>query len=338
MRTHRSLGVPRALPAAVFVALIAALAVASIAVRELVPTLQGRVQTIAQAERPPGGDYYLASDIAATVDHHVFYFGLDPVVQEQLRRADVLFLGNSRLMFALRPSVLRPFFEARGLRHYVMALGYREGDAFPFTILREFNLRPRLVIVNADGFFDAEFSSWADVVQRDTPFAARKFRWESEAAHEIRRVVHQVVPNWFRLLGLPGLSSRRGMIVYRSRHDGTTELSPWPDGVEVIGAPDLAGAPLGRGEHAAATNFKAELDLRGSALVLTFVPTPEPMAGGGPARFAALLGVPLVAPPIVGATSYDHSHLTQGSAHDWSRAFVAALDPVLRDLGLIPAP
>jgi hypothetical protein len=334
MHVRRSLGVPRAFPAAVFFALVAALAVASIAARELVPTLQGKAQTIAQAERPPDGDHYLASDVAASVDHHVFYFGLDPVVQEHVRAADVLFLGNSRLMSALRPAVLRPFFASRGLEYYVMAFGFREGDAFPFALLRKFDLRPKLVVVNADGFFGAALSPWADVVQRDTAFAARKFRWESEAAHEVRRVVHQVVPNWFRLLGFPGLAAPRGTISYRSRRDGTSELSPWPEGGEVITEPDLAGPRLGRDERDAAVNFKAELDARGSALVLTFVPTPEPMAGGGPARFADLLGVPLVAPTIVGATSYDHSHLTEASAHDWSKAFVAALDPLLRDLGL----
>lgn len=334
MRVRRAIGVPRALPAAVFFALLAGSAIASIAVRELVPTLRGQAQAIALAERPPDGDHYLASDVAASVDHHVFYFGLDPEVQDRLRAADVLFLGNSRLMFALRPSVLRPYFEARGLRHYVMAFGFREGDALPFAILRKFDLRPRLVVVNADGFFGAALSDWGDAVQRDTPFAARKFRWESEAAHEVRRVVHQVVPNWFRLLGFPGLAAPRGMISYRSRRDGTTELSPWPDGSEVIGAADLAGRPIGRAERAAATTFKAELDARGSRLVLTFVPTPEPMAGGGPARFAELLGVPLLAPAIVAATTYDHSHLTEGSAHDWSRAFVDALDPVLADFGL----
>lgn len=337
MHVRRRLGVPRTLPSAVFFALLASSAVASIVARDTVPALKGRAQAIAQAERPPDGDHYLASDVAASVDHHVFYFGLDPVVQERLRAADVLFLGNSRLMFALRPAVLRPYFESRGLEHYVMAFGFREGDAFPYALLRKFDLRPALVVVNADGFFGAALSAWGDVVQRDTAFAARKFRWESEAAHEARRVVHQVVPNWFRLLGFPGLAAPRGAISYRSRTDGTTELSPWPEGREVIADPDLVGSRLGRDERAAAARFKAELDARGSALVLTFVPTPEPMAGAGPARFAELLGVPLVAPTIVGAASYDHSHLTEASAHDWSKAFVAALDPVLRDLGLTVA-
>ncbi len=52
------------------------------------------------------------------------------------------------------------------------------------------------------------------------------------------------------------------------------------------------------------------------------------MPGGGPARFAALLGVPLVTPDVPALTSHDHSHLSEGSAHDWSRAFVQALAPL----------
>lgn len=315
-------------PAAVFVVALVAAVVATDLARTTVPALQGRVQIIAQAERPPDGDHYLANDVAGHVDHHVIYFGIDDEVMANLRAAEVLFLGNSRLMFALRPGVLRPFFDADAVPYYVMGFGFREADRFPLAIIRALDLRPRLVVVNADGFFGGGLSPWADVVIRDTPFAARKLQFEAEAAHDARRVVHQLVPNWLRLFGLPGLGLRRSFIAYRSRVDGTWEISPWAEGTDAFVAGPLEGLTLARGEVAGARAFKAELDARGSTLVLTHVPTPEPMPGGGPARFAALLGVPLVTPEVPALTSHDHSHLSEGSAHDWSRAFVQALAPL----------
>jgi hypothetical protein len=315
-------------PAAVFMVVLLAAVVATELARTTVPALQGRVQIIAQAERPPYADHYLANDVAGHVDHHVIYFGLDEEVVANLRAAEVLFLGNSRLMFALRPDVLRPFYDGDAVPYYVMGFGFREADRFPLAIIRALDLRPRLVVVNADGFFGGGLSPWAEVVVRDTPFAARKLQFEAEAAHEARRVVHQVVPNWLRLFGLPGLGLRRSFIAYRSRVDGTWEISPWADGTDAFVAGTLEGLALGRGEVAAARAFKAELDARGSALVLTRVPTPEPMPGAGPARFAALLGVPLVTADVPALTSHDHSHLSEGSAHDWSRAFVRALAPL----------
>lgn len=313
-----------------FAAVLTAAVIGTDVARATVPALQGRAQLITQAERPPDGDHYLANDEAGNIDQHVIYFGIDDEVVANLRAAEVLFLGHSRLMFALRPAVLRPFFDDAAVPYYVMGFGFREADRFPLAIIRALDLRPRLVVVNADGFFGGGLSEWAEVVIRDTPWAARKLQLEAEAAHDARRAVHQVVPNWLRLFGLPGLGLRRTFIAYRSRIDGTWDISPWAEGTTAFVAGSLEGSPLGRGEVAAARAFKAELDARGSTLVLTQVPTPEPMPGGGPARFAALLDVPLVTPEVPALTSHDHSHLSEGSAHDWSRAFMEALAPLER--------
>ena len=46
-------------------------------------------------------------------------------------------------MFAARPRVLDAFFEARGLRYYVLGFGFREADRFPLAIIQKFDLRPR---------------------------------------------------------------------------------------------------------------------------------------------------------------------------------------------------
>ena len=318
-------------PAALFAATLAAAVALTAIAQAWVPALEGLTQQAAAAERPPDDDHYLANDVGGQVDHHVLWFGIDPEVVERLKAAEVLFVGNSRLMFGLRPDLLRPFFAERGLRYYVMGFGFREADRFPLEMIRRYDLRPRLVVVNADGFFGGGLSPWAEIVNRDTPFAARKLQNEAEVAHEVRRVVHRVVPNWFRLFGLPGLGLRRGFIAYRSRSDGTWAISPWPEGTAGFADLPADGPPLGRVETAAAREFKAELDRRGTAMVLTRVPSPEPMPGAGPARFAELLGVPLVMVAVPGLTSHDHSHLSEGSAHDWTRGLLGTLIPLLDD-------
>ncbi|MGD9902259.1 MAG: hypothetical protein AB7U83_02220 [Vicinamibacterales bacterium] len=317
--------------------LVGAIAITD-AARAWVPALQGLTQLVAAAERPPDDDHYLANDSGGQIDHHVLWFGLDAEVTRRLRAAEVLFVGNSRLMFALRPALLRPFFADLGVPYYVMGFGHREADRFPLEMIRRYDLRPRLVVVNADGFFGGGLSPWAEVVNRDTPFAARKFQWESEVAHEVRRYVHRVVPNWFRLFGAPGLGLRRGFIAYRSRRDGTWAISPWPEGTQGFADGSLDGPELGRGEIAAARAFKAELDRRGARMVITRVPSPEPMPGAGPARFAELLEVPLALATVPGLTTADNSHLSEGSAHDWTRALLGTLEPLVRDAGTSSRP
>jgi hypothetical protein len=310
----------------------AALVLASAVVIECVPVLKARAIDTGLGERPRSADYYLASDIGSYVDHHVLYHGLDDDALAHMRAAEVVFLGNSRLMFALRPDVLRPFFAARGLRYYALGFGFREADRFPLAILRKFDLRPRLVVINADGFFGGGLSAWADVVHRDSVFAARKHRWEAEAAHVARRATHALLPHWGTLVDLPGLGRARAASTYRSRVDGTWDISTWPDGDTII--PPMSDEPvaLGRGEVAGALAFKQELDARGSRMLLTRVPTPQPYGSGTPSAFARLLGVPLITVHPPGLATHDVSHLDEGSAHDWARAFVAALDAHLAAL------
>lgn len=319
-------------PAAAFAATLGAAALLTVAAVDRVPALAALRPAVEAGERPPDDDHYLANDTGGHVDHHVLYFGIDATVQRRLQAAEVLFLGNSRLMFALRPDVLRPFFAARQQPYYVMGFGWREADRFPLAMIRKFDLRPKLVVVNADGFFVHGLSPWAEEVIRDTPFAARKLRWEAEAAHEARRLTHVVFPHWPSVFGLPGLGNARTFTAYRSRFDGTWAITPWPSTDVTFQPPPLDGTALGRGEIRAADAFMDELRARGARLVLTRVPTPVPMPGASPAQVARHLGVPLVTAEVPGPTSADHSHLDRASAHDWTRAFLDALTPWLDEV------
>ncbi|MDH4064036.1 MAG: hypothetical protein OEW19_06525 [Acidobacteriota bacterium] len=314
-------------PALLFVAVLGLLVAATAGMWLRYPALGGRVRNITRAERP-SSDHYLALDHGGHVDHHVLYFGTDAEALAHLRRADVLLLGNSRLMFAARPRVLDAFFEARGLRYYVLGFGFREADRFPLAIIEKFDLRPRLVIVNADGFFSDSVSDFGATVLQDSRFGAVRLQWEAEAAHEARRAMHLLVPNWLSLFGRPGFRSRREMVAYRSRTDGSWQMSPWDPGEIWVPYHDPAQPPLTDWERAAARRFKSAMDRRGAALVLTFVPNPMPL-GGGPALFADLLRVPFVQAEPAGLRTQDGDHLDEASAVGWTEAFVAGLGRVI---------
>ncbi len=318
---------PSFTPAIVFTLVFLGLAALTALAQTVLPTLADRVPHIARADPPSEDESYLAADRGGHVDHHVHYFGLDREAVEALRSAEVLFLGNSRLMFALRPRVLDAFFEARGLSYYVMGFGFREGDLFPLAILRRFDLRPRLIVVNADGFFGRDLSEWATEVMDDSHFEAMKLQWENETAHEVRRLAHRVVPHWFDLFERPGLADGDEFIAYRSRRNGTWRVSPWPSGDHAVplGMPGGQAAPW---TIDAAQRFKTEVEDRGGQLVLTFVPTPAPDTREV-AAVAKALDIPLAVPMVDGLTSHDESHLTEDSATIWTERFVQALSPYI---------
>src|SRR5262249_36408216 len=130
--------------------------------------------------------------------------------------ADVLFVGNSRLMFAFAEDVLTPFFAARGLRYYLLGFGHGESSRFLEELARRHDLRPRLVVANVDRFFTGHASEVGPAGPEESLFDARKVVFETRAAFWIRHRLHQVLPQIPDLL-----RGRNESIVYRSREKGS---------------------------------------------------------------------------------------------------------------------
>jgi hypothetical protein len=312
----------------VFVSTLAALILLTFGAWLVVPGFAGRVRNITTAQRPPDSAYYLAHDRGGHLDHHVLYHGIDAEAIANLKQADVLFVGTSRMMFALRSRVIRPWADAHGLRYYALGFGFREGDTWALELIKKYDLRPRIVVVNVDGFFGRPLSEWAERVRNDTPFGARKLFWEGELGHETRRIVHRVIPNWIDLYGRPGFPFGNEFIAYRSRRDGIWAISPWPKPTMPAHAADYGPSPVGPRIGDPARAFKAEMDRRGTRMIVTYVPTPDD-AGGNPVALGAILNVPVVGMDVDGLTSHDGSHLSEESAVFWSQRLVQDLTPHL---------
>jgi hypothetical protein len=315
-------------PVAIFCAALVLLVGATATAWVALPGMAGRLRHISIASRPPGGDYYLAHDRGGHLDHHILFHGIDAEALQHLRAADLLFVGTSRMMFAIRSRVLTPWAIAHGVTYYALGFGHRDGDQWALDVIRRHDLRPKLVVVNVDGFFGRERSAWANRVRRDSAFAAHKARIEGELGHEARRLIHQAVPNWIDLYGRPGFPFGNEFIAYRSRTNGTWWISPWPKPTMAAHAEDYVVEHVSERTLVAARAFQAELAARGARMVLTHVPTPE-ATGGNPVAIGAALGVPVVGMDVDGLTSHDGSHLSEDSAVFWSRRLVQDLRPYL---------
>jgi len=240
----------------------------------------------------------------------------------------VLFVGTSRMMFALRSRVMTPWAAANGIKYYALGFGHRDGDQWVLEIIRRHDLRPKLVVANVDGFFGQPRSAWANRVRRDSRFGAMKVQLEGELGHEARRAIHRIIPNWIDLYGRPGFPFGNEFIAYRSRDNGVWRISPWPEPSMDAPAGDFGAGSVGERIAGPAQAFKAELDRRGAQLILTHVPTPD-RSGGNPVALGALLNVPVVAMDVDGLTSHDGSHLSEESAVFWSRRLTQDLQRYL---------
>jgi len=288
-------------------------------------TLRRFTLEIAIAPDPPAG-HFLAHDRGGHVDHHVLLHGMDDDTLRNLREADVLLMGNSRLMFALRGGALRQYFVMRGLRPFALGFGHEEQHRFPLEVMRRHGLRPKVVIANVDNFFGGVTSAWGERVLRDTVFDAWKVEFESTTSHAVRRVLHQVVPH------VPDLwDDEREFIIYRSERDGA-----WFIATHFGRGARLETFYRGR-DHVRPHNlelaraFKAAVEATGARLIFALVPGRD-VSLTHAQMLAAAVGVPLVAPEVPDLRTMDGSHLTDESADRYASVFFQYLDPVLDEV------
>jgi hypothetical protein len=276
------------------------------------------------AVAPRPDDYFTVSFGASRsshLDHVVLYHGAYDTPRH-LRAADVLVLGNSRVMMGLAPDELRALFEHHGLSYYMLGFGHGENDRFPLDIVRRFDLRPRYVVVNADHFFLNQYSPYGQQVARLSRFEGRKTLFEETAHFAVNTQLRRLLPQWNNPVTWSAC-------VYRSRGDGTWHgPTAFPTATPIPDTADAPAPPVPPPYLEAARRFKAEVESRGAQLVLTFVPSGMGRRDEAE-QFARHLDVPLVSPRVSGLATFDGSHLTAESARRFTAAFAAELEPLL---------
>ncbi|HEX2971107.1 MAG TPA: hypothetical protein VHP11_02170, partial [Tepidisphaeraceae bacterium] len=238
------------------------------------------------------------------------------------KNADVLFLGNSRVMFALGQDELKPFFKRLGLSYYVMAFPYGEPSSFPQAIIRKYDLRPKWLVVNADPFFVKRTSPFARMVMAEDWWNAWKFKLEMDLGFLVRSRLHQIVPCYDMTC-----PEEADWITFGSYRDGTTRVAVARGKAggfkKVPGRENTATKPQ---LLVAARRFKKDMDRRGVRMVLTTLPPHSPKMA---TTLGAALGVPVVLPDVKNLTTYDGGHLDRQSAARYASAFLAELEKVI---------
>lgn len=283
-----------------------------------------------------GRDYYLgycASKGFGDYEHGVVAYDLVPEVIEQLRAADVVFLGNSIMQASVSTKAVSTYFDQIGHRFYAFGYGYAETSVFPEEIMARHAVRPRVVVINADPFFARRASLPGQDTLAGGPVSRLRYgikylfhwihapvcaaqAWLCRSASPIDTDFRSVADGrWVRFHSEPE-SAWSGISAVRHR--------PVPE-EDVLRAIEVAN------------RFVERLGLDRNCVILTGVPTPRTNAEVVAARLATSLGTPWVQPDVLGLMVYDDLHMTQPSAERWSAALMAAIDPIIsRCLGAKP--
>jgi hypothetical protein len=279
---------------------------------------------------------YCASDQYGDYEHGAYYFDLEPKAVENLRKAEVLFLGNSRAQFGFSTDEVKRYFNERSIPFYVMGFGYEEESDFAIKLIEKLNLTPKVLVIVSDPFFTNGLSMPGFEIADDvSPFWKRRLRrLRALVKYEEKRIFNTIQPEICNLFAT--LCHSNSGTIYRAAKGGSwiwrnlyspPEYGQFP--LDPARQSPLAKESATTGQENARRLFAAAGVLR-DCVVLTVVPNSMIDAQPYAVEMGRLLGVRVELPMLDGLVTIDHSHLTWTSAQRWSGTFLQEIDPLIR--------
>lgn len=273
----------------------------------------GSGQYLAYCQTGGYGDY----------DHGAFWFGLEPDAQRAAAAADVLFLGNSRMQFALSTEATARWFSSSSALFYLLGFSYGENSQFEGPLLGRLKPRAKAYVINVDRFFDE------DVVT--SPVEAIRLRPADTQSNDEEKKRWQVFHKGI-CATLPALCGN-AVAFFRSRSNGMWQLRGSenfkPDAVSDA-APEAGDLDHLKRDAALGEKFLSQLPVDRRCVVLTVAPWGATKASEARA-IADALKLDLVAPNLEGLRTIDGDHLDRASAERWATAFFEAAGPRIRE-------
>jgi len=164
----------------------------------------------------PGEDSFFVYSVSDELSQMVLYHGLGKSIANA-RRADILFVGNSRMPLGLREDVIVPAAEKLGLRAFSLGCGHSEKIRFALDLIRKHDLRPKVVVVvGGPNLFTEGLSGPAKHAEQMTRWQAWKEWTEAEGRWDFQRIVH----SWLPKIDFVGQNLTSSWIIYRSSRNG----------------------------------------------------------------------------------------------------------------------
>jgi hypothetical protein len=276
------------------------------------------------AENPPSNvpsDSWMGAYLPCSreaLDYYYFYYDLGPFI-ENARKANILFIGNSRIQHAFPADVLAAYRQKTGKKPFNMGFGNIESMPFPLNLLRKYDLKPPIVVVNGDGFFNHAPSPWVKEVERIGKTRAQMKLWECEISFSIGQKLNRVYPSF--------MAGRHDSYVLRNVIYGSWFTGNWEPDQKIAVVPNKPKEAEFGDATKIAEDFKREVESKGSKLILTWIPTNIPINGRDQIQeLARKMGVRFISPELANLTLLEGNHLSPESAKRFSAAFFEMLE------------
>src|SRR5262249_4877971 len=91
---------------------------------------------------------YCRSSHYGDYEHGALYYGLEPSARDNIRNAQVIFLGSSKIQAAFSSKAVRAYFGKHGIPFFVLGFGYGESSPFASAILKRLGASPKVLVIN----------------------------------------------------------------------------------------------------------------------------------------------------------------------------------------------
>jgi hypothetical protein len=264
-------------------------------------------------------------------DREIYFHNIGLSIQEA-KRADIIILGHSSVLYALDDDQIRAFDKQHKVRIFNMASAGNASGDFIRAVIKRWDIRPKLWVINVDdepvSFFHPGVDDYGAVGESSAPEIVktsrlvgflrayrRNFRWW--LGDQVGRLPRSLRQSYF-----PSFESR--LETWRS-----TETGDWlfaRDGGTYDRAttklvPSLRSCPVKADEIESARRFLEDI---GRDVVFTLVPWSR-WCPQHTTELAAVLGVEAMIPPTTDYTSPDGRHMDRPGREAFTAWFLNAL-------------
>jgi hypothetical protein len=253
-------------------------------------------------------------------EHGAFWFDLEPAAEMSAASADVLFLGDSRMLLAFSTAATTSWFSSASVSFYLLGFYGFENSIFERPLLHKLKPRAEVYVIPVGDFFQPFEAPIAKNIMRDG--AARNL-------YNVKRnlqFVHKAI-----CMKLPTICGDR-LAVFRSRQTGMwyMETSRFNGRERQVSYDQQIHEREINDAVAIGRTFLSELPVKTECVILTVVPTVDTKLSVANA-IASGLGKTLVVPQhLDDLQTFDGTHLEQASAERWSEAFFKTAGPQIQ--------
>ena len=255
-------------------------------------------------------------------EHGALLYGMEPGVVEQVKKADVLFLGNSRAQYAFSTEASISAMNASGEPWYAMGFGFGAKSDMPEAMFKAHDLKPKLVVINADPFFSESAAGLSGKVLA----GGEAFIAEYGKKRDLQDM-HASLCERFGNGPWSSFTCGNKPTLFRARSNGTWVVDYYRSDQHIpVVYSDTHMMDKLDDTVAAAELFFANTGIDRSCVVLTATPQ-NPTPVNMTRELAQRLNVAFEFPQLEDLWTIDASHMDVPSSERWSAAFMQQLAP-----------